>query len=384
MSGRRRTNTKKFEPERKKDPESSRQREHEENGLSATPTFDEPVPPLAEPVQDDIVDIDLGIDEIGVEGIEAVLPAVQDAETAYPLKVAENGEKSLAPFDPLRRYLWEIKRYPLLSREDEHRLAMEYQRTGDKSIAIFLITSNLRLVVKIALEFQKHWMINLMDLIQEGNVGLMQAVEKFDPFRGTRLSSYASFWIKAYILKFIIENWRLVKIGTTQSQRKLFFNLKKEKDRLNAMGFDPGPKLLAQRLDVRENEIIEMDQRLNGWELSLDTPVHEDSRTKHKDLLPTTVEPVDNRLAELELKELLHQKLKDFQDSLSERDRFIYQNRLIADQPKTLQEIGDQFGITRERTRQIEERLKKRIKDYLQDEMPELTEIIEMPPSDQS
>jgi len=315
--------------------------------------------------------------ETSVEDLESLMPALPYAVKAEAKEFTADTEKSLTPFDPLRRYLWEIKRYPILSREDEHRLAMEYLRTGDTNIAIILITSNLRLVVKIALEFQKHWMFNLMDLIQEGNVGLMQAVKKFDPYRGTRLSSYSSFWIKAYILKFIIENWRLVKIGTTQSQRKLFFNLKKEKDRLDALGFNPAPQLLAERLDVKESEVVEMDQRLNGWELSLDAPYHEDSRTKHEDFFSTTAEAVDDQLADLELKDILHRKLNDFQDLLTERDRFIYQNRLIADKPMTLQEIGDRFGITRERARQIEERLKQRLKNYLKDEMSELTDLID-------
>ncbi len=329
----------------------------------------------AELVEEDQGKLDEG--EISVENIESLIPVSPDGEKSEAVELAETGEKSLAPFDPLRRYLWEIKRYPILSREEEHRLAMEYRRTGDMNIAMILITSNLRLVVKISLEFQKHWMLNLMDLIQEGNVGLMQAVKKFDPYRGTRLSSYSSFWIKAYILKFIIENWRLVKIGTTQSQRKLFFNLKKEKDRLESMGFNPGPQLLAQHLDVKESEVIEMDQRLNGWELSLDTPFHDDSHTKHMDIMSTTAEPVDDQLADLQLKEILHRKLNDFQNTLTERDRFIYQKRLIGDQPVTLQEIGDRFGITRERARQIEERLKQRLKNYLKDEMSELPEFID-------
>jgi RNA polymerase sigma-32 factor len=375
MSERLRKTTKKPKPDR--DLKGSEQLPLEEKESRVIPSPEESIPGLAEMVQEDSGDIDNGQGQSSAEDFGIILPAKEDLETASSLELAETSEKSVAPFDPLRRYLWEIKRYPVLSREDEHRLAIEYRRTGDRNIAMVLITSNLRLVVKIALEFQKHWMLSLMDLIQEGNVGLMQAMKKFDPYRGTRLSSYASFWIKAYILKFIIDNWRLVKIGTTQTQRKLFFNLKKEKERLGTMGFNPGPQLLAQRLDVKEREVIEMGQRLNGWELSLDIPVHEDSRTKHKDLLTAAAEPVDERLADLQLKEILQRKLKDFQDSLSERDRFIYQNRLTADQPVTLQEIGNRFGISRERARQIEERLKQRLKDYLKNEMPELAEFVD-------
>lgn len=377
MSERRRKTTKKAGLKGDKERKGPEQLALEEKELRVIPGPEESIPGLAEVGQEDSGDIDNGHGQSSAEDPGTPLPATEDLEAAPSPELPESSEKSIAPFDPLRRYLWEIKRYPVLSREDEHRLATEYRRTGDRNIAMILITSNLRLVVKIALEFQKHWMISLMDLIQEGNVGLLQAMKKFDPYRGTRLSSYASFWIKAYILKFIIDNWRLVKIGTTQTQRKLFFNLRKEKERLDAMGFNPIPQLLAQRLDVKESEVIEMGQRLNGWELSLDTPVHEDSLTKHKDLLTAAAEPVDERLADLELKEILQRKLKDFQDSLSERDRFIYQNRLTADQPVTLQEIGDRFRISRERARQIEERLKQRLKDYLKNEMPELAELVD-------
>ena len=157
--------------------------------------------------------------------------------------------------------------------EEEKTLLTRYQQSPDSELAYKLITSNLRLVVKIAMEFQRYWMQNLLDLIQEGNIGLMQAIKKFDPFRGIKFSYYASFWIKAYILKFIMDNWKLVKIGTTQAQRKLFYNLKKEKGRLLAMGIDPAPKLLSEKFSVSEKEIIEMDQRLGEWELSLDAPV---------------------------------------------------------------------------------------------------------------
>jgi RNA polymerase sigma-32 factor len=157
--------------------------------------------------------------------------------------------------------------------------AKRVQEDGDPDAAYQLVTSNLRLVVKIALEFQRVWMQNLLDLIQEGNIGLMQAVKKFDPYKNVKFSYYASFWIKAYILKFIMDNWRLVKIGTTQGQRKLFFKLKKEKQRLIEEGFDPKPKLLSQRLGVSEREIVDMDQRLDGWDVSLDSPVKEGSDT---------------------------------------------------------------------------------------------------------
>ena len=167
-------------------------------------------------------------------------------------------------------------------------------------------------MIKIALEFQKYWMKNLLDLIQEGNIGLMQAIRKFDPYRGIKLSYYASFWIKAYILKFIMDNWKLVKIGTTQSQRKLFYNLKREKEKLRALGFEPGPKLLADVLHVREEDVIEMEQRLGGWELSLDAPLKEGSEEYHKNFLPSTEPQVEEILADAELKQVFRRKLSEF------------------------------------------------------------------------
>src|SRR5512143_843295 len=168
----------------------------------------------------------------------------------------------LVRYDPLQRYLAEIRKYTLLSREEEHRLAVRYKEHQDIEAAYRLVTANLRLVVMIARNYQRAFR-TLLDLVQEGNVGLMEAVKNFDPYRGVRFPSYAVWWIRAYIIRYVINNWRMVKIGTTQAQRKLFFNLQKEKDRLEAEGFRAGPKLLAQHLDVKEAEVVEMEQRLS-------------------------------------------------------------------------------------------------------------------------
>ena len=222
------------------------------------------------------------------------------------------------------------------------------------------------------MDFQRYWMQNLMDLIQEGNVGLMQAVKKFDPYRGYKFSYYASFWIKAYIIKFIMDNWKLVKIGTTQAQRKLFFNLRKEKEQLEAQGIEASPKLLSHRLDVKESEIIEMDQRLNSWEISLDSPLKEDSEETHKSFLPSDDLPVDDQIADREAKALLHDKLVLFREQLKGKEAVIFDNRLLTEEPLTLQEIGDRFGISRERVRQIESRLKKKLKAYLEEEIEDI------------
>ena len=283
-------------------------------------------------------------------------------------------DTSLAKFDPLQKYLAEISRYKLLTREEEYQLAVQYREKNDPDSAYKLVTGNLRLVVKIALEFHRAWVMNLLDLIQEGNIGLMQAVKKFDPYQGVKLSSYASFWIKAYILKYILDNWRLVKIGTTQAQRKLFFNLHKEKAKLEALGYAAEPKQLADAMGVKEKEVIQMDQRMSSWETSLDTPIRSDGERSLMDFLPEKKALLDKKLADDEIKSLVNQKLKKFKKTLKDKELDIYETRLLAENPATLQEIGDRYGITRERTRQIEGRLLRKIKEFLTEEIPGIEE----------
>jgi RNA polymerase sigma-32 factor len=280
-------------------------------------------------------------------------------------------DKTLVKFDPLQRYLSEISQYQLLTRDEERELGIRVQEQNDPDAAYTLVTSNLRLVVKIALEFQRVWMQNLLDLIQEGNIGLMQAVKKFDPYKNVKFSYYASFWIKAYILKFIMDNWRLVKIGTTQGQRKLFFKLKKEKQKLIEQGFEPKPKLLSQRLGVSEREIIDMDQRLDGWDVSLDSPLKEDSDTERIEFLSTEVASAEDRVAKKEMESLLHQKIAEFRKQMTERELVIFDERIFSDSPVTLQEIGDRYGISRERVRQVEKNVIKKMREYFKQEIPD-------------
>ncbi|MEE4354991.1 MAG: RNA polymerase factor sigma-32 [Desulfococcaceae bacterium] len=278
-------------------------------------------------------------------------------------------DKSLVKFDPLQRYLAEVSQYNLLTREQEKELAVKVFDHEDPDAAYTLVTSNLRLVVKIALEFQRIWMQNLLDLIQEGNIGLMQAVRKFDPYKNVKFSYYASFWIKAYILKFIMDNWRLVKIGTTQGQRKLFFKLKKEKQKLIDQGFDPKPKLLSQKLGVSEREIIDMDQRLDGWDVSLDAPLKEDSDTERIEFLSTGAESAEDRVAKKEMDQLLHNKIAEFRDKLTPRELEIFDLRIFSDSPVTLQEIGDRYSISRERVRQVEKNVIKKMREFFKREI---------------
>jgi RNA polymerase sigma-32 factor len=292
-------------------------------------------------------------------------------------KTKSPANSQLVKYDPLQRYLWEIGQHKLLTKDEEKELAIRVTEHGDREAAYKLVTANLRLVVKIAMEFQRVWMQNLLDLIQEGNIGLMQAVRKFDPYKGVRFSYYASFWIKAYILKFIMDNWRLVKIGTTQAQRKLFFRLKKEKQKLVSEGFDPKPKLLSERLGVTEKEVTDMDQRLDGWEISLDAPIKDDSDDERVAFIATPGVSVETQVARKEMEAILHEKLASFRKDLNERELDILENRLFSDTPATLQEIGKRYNISRERVRQIESNMIKRMKSYFEQEIPEFDSFLD-------
>jgi len=285
-------------------------------------------------------------------------------------------KSALVKYDPLQKYLQELGQYKLLTREEEKELAILVREEGDRDAAYRLITSNLRLVVKIAIDFQRVWMQNLLDLIQEGNIGLMQAVQKFDPYKGVKFSYYASFWIKAYILKFIMDNWRLVKIGTTQAQRKLFFRLKKEKQQLASEGFDPKPKLLSERLGVSEKEVTEMDQRLDRWEVSLDAPIKEGSDNERVEFVPTQGPSAEAQVGKKQMEAIIHEKLASLRKDLSDREIYILENRLFSDSPSTLQEIGERYDITRERVRQIENGMIKKIKAHFQREIPDFESFL--------
>jgi RNA polymerase sigma-32 factor len=241
------------------------------------------------------------------------------------------------------------------------------------------VTANLRLVVKIAYEYRRAYQ-NEMDLVQEGNIGLMQAVKKYDPYRGVRLSSYAAWWIRAYILRFILNNWRLVKLGTTQAQRKLFFNLNKKRAELAALGIDPSDAEVAKRLQVTEAEVAEMSARLSSSERSLDAPVGDaDGRSIARvDLMPAVIEAADQALGDREVASILHERLQEFRKTLEGRDKdiAIFDERLTADEPLTLQELGDRFGISRERVRQLEQRLTGKLREYLRDELGEVSQVM--------
>ncbi len=270
----------------------------------------------------------------------------------------------------------EVARHPVMSREEEHEVAVHYRETGDVDAAYRLVASNLRLVVKIAHEYRRT-AFQLLDLIQEGNMGLMQAVKKYDPWKGVKLSSYAAWWIRAYIIRFIMENWRLVKLGTTQAQRKLFFNLAKERQKLLARGVEPTPRLLARNLQVDEKDVEEMTARMASDDLSLDAPVRgdEEGRTRLESVTAAGVATADDRIGDEQLRRLFREKLQTFAKTITdEKERAIFEKRLLPPDgkaPLTLQELGDEFHLTRERARQIEAKLTGRLREYMRGEIPD-------------
>ncbi|MCK6527345.1 RNA polymerase factor sigma-32 [Myxococcota bacterium] len=275
-----------------------------------------------------------------------------------------------ARWDPLRAYMADVQRYPLLTPEEEKDLAVLHKETGDPAAAYRLITSNLRLVAKIAFKYQRFYQ-NVLDLIQEGNIGLMQAVKKYDPYRGVRLSSYARYWIQAYIMYFLLANHRMVKVGTTQAQRKLFYNLAKESKRLRDLGFDPTPKLLAERLNVGEDEVMRMTERLGRSETSFDQPIggEDESRTVGQTLAARAPSPEDV-VGEAEMRDRIDAALKSFGAALTdEREIALWNERVMSESPLTLAQVGERFGFSRERARQLEERMRHRLRDFLRDRL---------------
>ncbi len=312
-------------------------------------------------------------DRIEATKIDPALDEVPEPEeSAAELDLSHT---EITRFDPLKRYLLEIARFAVLSREEEHRLAVLYHETGDREAAYRLVTSNLKLVVKIAMIYHKVYR-NLLDLIQEGNVGLIHAVRRFDPDRGTRLPTYAAWWIKAYILKFLLDNSRMVRLGTTNTRRKILMNLNREKHELEAKGITPTAQLLARNLGVEEQEILDMEQAMSGADISLDEPFgHGDGDLRFKDTLQAMEDSVDNKIAQGEFRHILEQKFAELSEILSEREKVILNRRLIADEPDTLQQIADLYGISREAVRVAEKKLIAKIKKYMVESFGDVREI---------
>lgn len=291
---------------------------------------------------------------------KVVTAELVDEATNLPLVVKES--KALSTTDPLSIYLSDIRKYPILTKEQEQEIAKKYYETKDPESAQILVKSNLRFVVKIASEYSKFG-AKMIDLIQEGNIGLMTAVREFNPYKGTRLITYAVWWIRGYIQEYLMRQYSLVRIGTTQNQRKLFYQLQKEKEALASLGQESNSALISSRLGIPEDEVEQMSQRLSGRDLSLDRPIDNDSGTSLLDLQKTS-ESVDleEQTAHNEQLEILKEKIDEIRPELSDRELIILDERILNDDPLTLQEIGEKYGTTREAVRQMEVRVLNKIK----------------------
>ncbi len=280
--------------------------------------------------------------------------------------MVQTGARAPATVSPLQLYLQQIAKYPLLEPEEEYELARKQFDEGDVNAAHRLVTANLRLVVKIANDFRQA-QLNLLDLIQEGNYGLMQAVKRFNPYKGVKLSSYSAWWIRAYILKHIMDNKSQVRIGTTADQRKLYYNLEKTARKLLAEYDHVDAKLLAEHLDVREKDILEMQARLSGPDVSLDAPLNDDPDSATRGSLLSDGEPgAEESLAGAEIRQIFAEHLAEFRGTLKGRDLEIFDARMMAEEPLTLQEVGDRYGVSRERARQIEARIMENLRKFVE------------------
>lgn len=300
---------------------------------------------------------------------DSQVPALLDDASFEPTAAsAAKSSNALALTDPVALYMAEVRKYPLLTREQEQELAMRYRETGDKRAAEMLVTSNLRFVVKVAAEYSKFG-ARLIDLVQEGNVGLMHAVREFNPYKGVRLITYAVWWIRGYIQDYLMRQYSMVRIGTTQSQRKLFYRLQKEKELLESMGQEPSVQLLSTRLGVSESDVETMSQRLQGRDVSLQTAVDDNGKTTLLDFESSDDIPIDEQMGHAEMLSLLHEGIEDLKDSLNDRERELLEDRLLSDEPLTLQEIGEKYGVTREAVRQMENRLMAKIRKILEERL---------------
>ncbi len=292
------------------------------------------------------------------------------AESVAPARAS----RALVPSDPFRRYLAEVRKYPALSREEEQALARRYRDSGDRDALFRLVTSNLMQVVRVALSFRRAAR-NLLDLVQEGNLGLLAAIERFDPELGVRLPTYAAWWIRAYIVKFLLDNVRLVRVGTTNARRRLLRNLRQEKSRLEAAGFDVGPKMLAEHFDVSEDDVMDVERALHSQDVSLDAPIGDSEDRTRGDLMAASGPTVEEDVARRELQDKVRASIARFRTGLTERERTILDERLLSSDPVTLQAIGERFGTTREAVRQAETRLMARLKEHLMGEIGDLASI---------
>ena len=328
----------------------------------------------------------LDSEEIAPEELEGHDPdddaaeAEEDIDSGESPDDSEDGASALVPApvgtsspepggDTLTRYMAQLRHHAPISREEEQVLARRWVEEGDVDAARHLVMANLRLVVKLAFEYRRAW-TNTLDLIQEGNVGLMEAVQRFDPYQGVKLSSYAVYWIRAYILKYILDNMRSVRMGTTRAQRKLFFRLNKEKRELERQGYEVEPRLIAERLDVSEDDVIDMEARLSRPDQSMDAPVRdEDGSATYGDFMSGDAASAEDQVGSSELAEVFREQIEQFRETLDERELRILDERVLSPEPRTLAEMGEEFGVSRERVRQLEARLIKNLRESMKEQL---------------
>jgi RNA polymerase sigma-32 factor len=285
-----------------------------------------------------------------------------------------DGGRSLVPSDPLQKYLSTVRAIPRITEEEERRLAIRVHRDKDHDAALKLVTAHLNVVVAISFEFRYQFQ-NMLDLIQEGNIGLMRAVEKFDPFRGVRLPTYAGYWIRAYILKYILDNWRLVRVGTTNMRRKLLYNLNRVTHELKASGIDPGPKQLAEHFKTTEAEVEAVQKTLSSSDVSMEAPLSDGSERTYAEIIGEEKPPIEETLGDQQLAELVREQIGEFAKDLKASDKSILFERLMTNEPLTLEVIGEKHNVTREAIRQAETRLKKKLKEYLEEKIPGISSL---------
>jgi RNA polymerase sigma-32 factor len=273
--------------------------------------------------------------------------------------------------EPLSLYLRDIQGHPLLSRDEETRLMAKFKKKNDPQAAQKLIHSHLRLVIKIAKSLNRGRREQLADLIQEGNMGLVQALEKYDPEKGTKFSYYSAFWIRAYIYKSLINNWSQVKVGTTQAQRKLFYNLGRVKKTLEKKGLRPTAERIADRIGVTEQEVLDMEKRLENRDSSLNAPLRSRSTGEQLDILSDDSVDTEEEVARQQLKDLVRENADQFKKQLDARERVIFEKRIFSASPQTLQTLAERFDISRERIRQIEEKILKKLRAFFMAQVPD-------------
>jgi len=314
----------------------------------------------------DIVDVELAKElEEREEREETLLPISSQSQAPVPVGAG----------DPLAVYVREVNKTPLLTPKEERELAIRVFDHKDKEAYQKLVQANLRFVVKIAFEYARYG-ARILDLIQEGNVGLLKAVQDFNPYKDVRLTTYAVWWIRSYIQDYLLRNWSLVRIGTTAAQKKLFYRLKKEQEKFEREGLPAPPKAIAMSLNVDESDVKLMQQRMSGKDVSLSTPLDTDSENPAYTASQKLADPGMLVSAHLENEEqavLFKKALDEFVSELDEREKMIFHERLLSENPKTLIEIGDQYGFSKERARQLEERIKKKLKDFLSTYYPDIS-----------